>query len=268
MLLDHQLIFLFIFSFILPSICAIRCTTACSWSFNRTTSFSIPDGCDKFVTANRCRVIASYSYDTDEYDIRFFSDPSTSNTVLENYHEAKLTVSSMMYFKYTIHRECDDQNDCDRILAKSLAAEMQQQQQYSLNGIQNELQSFIVGRSSSTGNPNLNCYDSNQNIQICGTLNQSGSCVISDDVLENKFIYVCGDKDVFSTPFVDIRQSQHGLTFDIQCTQMLCNNQTTLEQVKSIVYKYDITITPDGHLYNQSPRLIASILLIILLMIL
>lgn len=71
-------------------------------------------------------------------------------------------------------------------------------------------------------------------------------------------IYVCGDKETFSTPFVNIYQKEHYLTFDIQCNQSLCNNQTTLQQVKSIMYKYNITVIPDGHLYSQSYKLTSS----------
>jgi hypothetical protein len=137
-------------------------------------------------------------------------------------------------FTYTIYRECDDKNDCDRNLAKTVANQMQQQQ-YNLSGIQNELGSFILGPSLTPSNPNLTCYDSNENIQSCGTLTQSGSCVISNNIFQNKITYVCGDKGIFSTPFVDIYQSEHYLSFDIQCNQSLCNNQTTLQQVKSII---------------------------------
>lgn len=268
MLSHNQFIFLFVSSIFLPSIDSIRCTTACSYTFNRTTSFSIPDDCTQFVTVNKCIIISSYSYDTDEFNIRFLGIPSVSNTALENHHEAKLTISSLMYFTYRIHRECNDHDDCDRILAKNVATEMQQQQQYNLSGIQNELHSYIVGSPLSTTNPNLTCYDSNQNIQSCGTLTQSGSCVIANYVLENNFAYVCGDKDIYSTPFVDIYQSEHYLAFSIQCNQTLCNNQTTLQQVKSIMYKYEITVTQDGHLYlsNQCSNFIASIVLTIFML--
>jgi len=258
MLLHHHTVIFFLSSFVLSCV-GLRCTTRCSYNFNRTTPFSIPNDCDQFVTAPKCTIVSKYSYDTDEYTIQFFSIPLTSDSILENFHEAKLTLSSMISFTYTIHRECDDKNDCDRNLAKIVANEMQQQQQYNLSGIQNELGPFILGPSLTPSNPNLTCYDFNENIQSCGTLNQSGSCVISNNIFENKLIYVCGDKDIFSIPFVNIYQSEHYLTFDIQCNQSLCNNQTTLQQVKSIMYKYDINITPDGRLYNHSYKLIPSV---------
>jgi hypothetical protein len=67
----------------------------------------------------------------------------------------------MISFTYTIYRECDDKNDCDRNLAKIVANEMQQQQ----SGIQNELGPFILDPSLTPSNPNLTFYDSNENIQ-------------------------------------------------------------------------------------------------------
>lgn len=267
MMLLHQQVILFLLSFlILPSF-GIRCTTRCSYAFNRTTSFNIPDNCNEYETVNKCIIILRYTYETDEYNVQFLGIPSISNSILENFHDVKLILSSLMSFEYRIHRECDDKDDCDRILARSVATQMQQQQQYTLNGIQNELKPFILGPSLSSENPNLTCYDSNQNIQSCGTLTQSGSCVISNNIFENKIINVCGDKDIFSTPFVNIYQSNHYLTFDIQCNQSLCNNQTTLQEVKSIIHKYHITMTPDGRLYNLSSKLISSAVVTIFMII-
>lgn len=267
MLFSQRIILLFYLLFL--SCDALRCTTRCSYTFNATTPFSIPDDCDQFVSVEKCLITFTFYYGTQEYTVRFLGDTSITNPISNDFRQAKLNLlSSTALFTYTIDRQCQDKDDCDRDLAKTIANEMRQQQHYNLNGIQNELTPFMLGPPLTSENSNLTCYDSNQNSISCGTTTNRGSCVISNSIFENKIIRVCGDKEIFSEPFVSIYQSQHYLSFDIQCNQSICNNQTTLQEVKAIMFKYGITVTPDGGLLNFGSKLIVSISSIIIMLLL
>jgi hypothetical protein len=48
----------------------------------------------------------------------------------------------------------------------------------------NEVRPLISGPSLTPDDPNLNCYDSNQNISRCSTVTKPGSCVIDDEISE------------------------------------------------------------------------------------
>ncbi len=52
--------------------------------------------------------------------------------------------------------------------------------------------------------------------------------------------------------------------FNFQCNRSLCNDQSTLRDVKRIMFKYNITKTLDGRL-NHGSRFILSISLLIMM---
>jgi hypothetical protein len=76
MLLFSRIFVFFIFYFFL-SCQALQCTTNCSYTYNFTQPFNIPDRCNQIVSAGKCLAFLTFSYGTREYTIQFQGDSST-----------------------------------------------------------------------------------------------------------------------------------------------------------------------------------------------
>jgi len=163
---------------------------------------------------------------------------------------------------YYIDRACNNKDDCARDLAINEANEMLQRQIDFPNMI-NELKPLIIGPPLTTANPNLNCYDAKETIHQCATSMTDGTCILSNDIAKNKISRSC----INNSPrelFVSMYQMDKDNEFNFQCNRSLCNDQSTLRDVKRIMFKYNITKTPDGRL-NHGSRFILSIPLLIMM---
>jgi hypothetical protein len=172
----------------------------------------------------------------------------------------------LTFFSYTIERACKNQDDCARNLITNIAIEMLQRE-YNYSVIMNEVQPLLVGPSIISNNSMLNCYDSHQNVYPCGTLTRPGSCVISHTIIQKKMSAECDTEQTVGNAYVSIYQSNSDFArFSVHCNRSLCNTHSTLQGVKDLMFKYNITVTADEGL-NGSRLMISTSLMIMMICI-
>lgn len=257
---------LLIFVTLFYSYSALVCTTNCSFLYNLSTPFSVPDRCNQLISAGKCTGNIAFWYDHGFYQVFLRADPSSSIDPSENdrYVVLDLAVVSLSTFSYSIDRACTDRDDCARHLITDVANEMLKKN-YDYLAALDDLKPLITAPSSIFQDSNLQCYDSNETIRTCSTSPQTSSCVIIDKINEKKLSMTCETQLYAGNAYVSIYQSTiDDASFDVHCNRSLCNTRSTLDAVKDVVFKYGITVTPDGRLTNGSTAVISTWLLIII----
>jgi hypothetical protein len=268
MLFSQTSIFFLVY-FFLPCY-TLRCTTNCSYTYNFTHPFDIPDRCNQSVLAGKCLASIGFSYDSQAYTVQFQADPSIYITSLDNIHRASMRLSSTstVVFSYDVQYACKNTDDCARDLIRKTTVDTLQRQ-INTSALEKELIPLIVSPFPAPNNSTLNCYNSKANISHCNTSEERGLCIIAhfietDSVLRTT---VCGKWA--QSPFVSMDQSDISARFDVNCNRSLCNDNSTLQTVKELMFKYKVTATSDGRLVdkgfntNDGSKLMAFILLMI-----
>jgi hypothetical protein len=142
------------------------------------------------------------------------------------------------------------------------------ERQYNYSAIMDEVEPLVTGPSTTPDNPDLKCYDSNQNVQQCGTSTKPGSCVILDTISQKKIDFQCDTELSVGNAYINIHQSDNNFgTFNVHCNRSLCNTYATLQAAKELMFKYNVTKTLDGRL-NGSRLIISTSLMIMMIFIL
>jgi hypothetical protein len=259
------MLFLWIFIFFLLPSNALRCTTNCSYTYNITKSFDIPDRCNQIVSAGKCTASVKFWYERGEYIVSFHADSSSSISIVDNVRHVmfQLPPSTSPFFAYSIDHACKDKDDCARELATNSANEMLKQE-YNFSTIINEVIPLVSGPPLSSNNTDLVCFISQNSVRQCAIANKRGSCVISHQIQKNELTHSCQNELITGVSQVTMYQSDNNYaTFDIRCNRNFCNGHLTLDAVKQIMFKYNVTKTPDGRL-NHGSRSIISIKIILI----
>lgn len=256
-------IYIFLFLLFFVSCNALRCTTNCTFTYNFTESFQIPEQCNQIESAGKCSVRFVFYYNRQEYFFTFEAISSPTIFQSDNKQHAKLHLTSLdsAYLSYYIDRACKDKDDCARDIAIHEANKMLQRQIDVPNMIK-ELKPLMIGPSLLSPNTKLLCYDANEVLHECTTVSLIGICGLSNKVSGNKISRSCSNS--MREIFVSMYRSGNDDMFDFQCDESLCNNQTTLQNIKRIMFEYNVTKTLDGRL--DGSRLVISISLIIMTM--
>lgn len=231
---------------------ALRCTTNCSFSADFTTPFSIPDHCDQLIEAEKCVGNVAFWFNLDKYNVNLEADDSSSSMgPEENRHSVLLDLSSNTpgFFSHSIDRACNDRDDCARDLITDMTNEMLQRD-YNHTTILAELQPLISDSIVTPYDYELQCYNSQHNVEECGTPLAMGSCLIINKISHNKISLQCNTeifpRDIHVIIYEEIHD--HCATLHIQCNGSLCNTRSTLREVKEVLYRHGVTVTPDGRL--------------------
>ena len=230
---------------------ALQCTTNCSYSYNSSTSFIYPEKCNQIVSAGKCRANLAFLFDTQDY---FFSLSSSSTSTVfasNNQRRGLLQISSQsrkVWFSHYVDIECKDKDDCARDLAIKISNELTQRK-YDFSKLVNQLEEYMIGPKQIR---RLNCYDSNEKGQLCAELPTQGSCVLENQIKSNKMTRSC--RIASGKPEISIRMHQDSTiaTFELLCHRDLCNTKGTLNAVKEILFRNNITQTPDGRLTGST----------------
>ncbi|CAF4979477.1 unnamed protein product, partial [Rotaria sp. Silwood1] len=149
---------------------------------------------------------------------------------------------------------CKNKDDCAHDLAKNAVVEMLQRQ-YENPKTMNQLISFISSSLLTSNNSNLTCYDSDENELQCDTLTKPSSCFISNEIFQNTTNRSCTNKLILTgTVAVYMYQSHSSAAFTVYCNRTLCNTNLTLQAVKDIMFKYNVTAISDGRLVDTIPE--------------
>ncbi len=232
----------------------------------------IPNECNQLISAGKCLATLRLWYNRGEYDVSLQADPSSFIDSFDNTRDVLLQIlTNFEYITYDINRACNDTDDCARDLIKNGTNEMLQRQ-VNYTGIMDEIRPLISGPSLTPDDPNLNCYDSNQNISPCGTSIKPGSCIILNAILKKTMSVRCDTSAAIGNAYISIDQSDNNYaSFNVHCNRSLCNSHSTLQTAKELMFKYSITATLDGRLVdtgtivNDGSKLMVSILLMIMI---
>jgi hypothetical protein len=227
-----------------------------------TQPFSVPDECNVKIDARQCEAITTISYHTGTYEVKVTAIPK--GTVSNNYMAHSVDIN-LYYnppsFTYTIDYICDYRDNCALDLLKYDTTKMLQRQ-FDFPGLTAELRNLISGPFVTP----LNCYDSYKRVWQCGTLTRPGSCHIANQISDNTTTIECDNIFMWGTSGIGISQSgDNSASFSVYCNKSLCNTYSTLEQAKALMFKYNVTLTPDGRLTGS--RLIISTSLMIVMIL-
>jgi hypothetical protein len=219
-------------------------------------------------SAGKCRVEFTFWYYLQEYVVAFTAEPSDTIISTDNQRHSMFEVRQNMsyYFKYDIHHVCKDRNDCAQDFARTTITEMLTRQINYLSII-TEVRPLVLIDPQSPNTTDLACFDAKENVGQCAVPTKGGSCVISDNLLENGITSYCKNDTRTSLAYLNITDTGSYATFDVHCDRPLCNGQTTLKAAKDILFKYGLTKTPEGRLNNGSQFIKISIWLIVSLLI-
>ena len=127
-----------------------------------------------------------------------------------------------------------------------------------------ELKPLLIS-SPSAENSDLVCFSSDANIRQCSIATRPGECKLSDHLTKkNEITYTCDNEKYGFKKYVSIYDSGKYATFDFQCNRSLCNGHMTMEEVKKILFKYNVTKTLEGRLRSHSVKLTFSSIICIL----
>ncbi|UJR19057.1 hypothetical protein I4U23_022188 [Adineta vaga] len=235
---------------------ALRCTTNCLYIYNSSTPFLYPERCNQIVSSGKCGAMLTFYFHTGEYFFSLSSDSSSTVYNSNNQRRGLLQISeSTASLSHYVDIECKDKDDCAKDLAIKISIELSQRQ-YDFSKIINELSPYIIGPSLSTQNRPLKCYNSKEKEELCA------SCFLQNQIIKNKITQSCQTTSSELQPSIRMHQNPTTATFDLTCTRNLCNTKSILNIVKDILFKYNVTQTPDGRL-NGSRFQISVFLMII-----
>jgi hypothetical protein len=232
---------------------ALQCLTNCSHTFTFDTPFTVPSKCNQLASAGKCRVDITFWYYLQEYVVSF--QAVSSNTIIstDNQRSTMIEIKQNIsyFFYYGISHTCNDRDYCSQEFTPAAVREIIDRQ-INYVSIVNELRPLVLAAIQPTNNTNLDCFDSNGNVQQCATETNHITCVISDKLIENEINRSCTNDIHVKLGYLNISDSGSYAEFNINCNRPLCNGQSTLKAVKDIMFKYDVTRTPEGRLNNGS----------------
>ena len=241
---------------------ALQCTTNCFFTLNFDSPFEIPAKCNETTSARQCKVDLSISYGDNFIFVSLSANTLSIN--LEDYHHAMAQVSDdgSTMVSYSVSRYCKNKDDCARNLARQSMWTIINRPLIDPQSIGNELFP-LLSSNSSHGNTDLHCFDNNENVRQCSIASKPGVCGVSHQLIGRKTITrSCNNKYLTRSQHVMILDSNKSASFNIECNRFLCNGPMTLQTVKEILFKYNLTQTIEGRL-NNGFRLSFSLLLIV-----
>jgi len=260
---------IYIFLFLLFSLSCVQSKdqlkcTQCKFTYNFTQSFSVPDNCP-LIDATDCYVSLNFRFDRQQYTVHFDDKAGVESKDLS----VSLTFyqSGLFEFNYSIQYICSYRDDCTRDLAKYEVAQLLKRQ-INYTAIITETRPLVLGPPLTPGNPSLSCYNGVRPGTCAASPTLSGICAILDNMWDKTTRITCDYYTLYLGPRIKIYQSfeRNITTFNIYCTQQLCNTNRTLQTVKGIMFKYGVTTTPDGLLNDSQLILSTSFLMIVMLL--
>ena len=252
-------------SFFLVSSNALRCTTNCTYRFNLSTPFYIPNSCTEITSAGHCKVDISVSYETEQVTVSFISERSNyimgdRSFLFIQFEYPSLSLSN--------DHKCKNKDDCAREFAINNAQNILDRLRINVRSILSELTPILLSSPpSSTSNTELMCYVSNDNIRPCSFGNVLGGCQVTDDLIEKKKTSrTCEPNTSVLKKYISIHDSGSFARLTIHGNRSLCNSPKSAEAVKDIIFKYNVTISQTGRLRNNARQLSISSLVILIYM--
>ena len=245
----------------------LQCTTDCYFMLDFSSPFDVPPYCNQTASAKQCKVDVSISYGYNSLFLSLSADTFDYSLGDYQYVMAQVSADGLATISYSVTRYCKKRDDCARELARQSMLEIIQRPLIDPQSIGKELYPLLSSNSSNS-NVDLLCFDQNENVRQCGIASQPGACEISHQLVGKKSIVrSCNNKLFTQSQSVIVMDSGKLARFSIDCNRSLCNGAVTLQAVKEIFFKYNLTKTIEGRLNNDGFRLSLSSFWIILIVL-
>lgn len=243
-----MLSFLIVSFLLVHSTHALQCVSNCSITNAFGVPFTIPDGqCQQRASLDDCGVSIDFRYDQRQYTVKF-----DNNWLASDY----IYISPASYFSYEIRYVCSKDTNCVVSYAQSRVPEMVARN-YSAESINRELEQYI--RNPARNGP-IQCYDLSMNNITCDAKSR---CHMKFDMKEKKVTERGCDSLLGSLTTVYLFDGNALPSLTVDCNRDICNDDTTLTQVKGVLHKYGLT-NADGRMIAGATKGFLSSLLMVL----
>jgi hypothetical protein len=255
MLLQNVILFLI---YIISLSYALQCTTNCSYTLNLTSPFVIPESCNQTVSAGRCKFQLTVWYNNNYSKVAFTAESSTYISNEHLHSMLQIADDSSVALSYSLDYECKDKDNCAKEFARNKASDILKRPKINYRAIHTELMPLLSSLPS-TGNVDLQCFNSNENVRQCAIATKRGVCEASHQLIEKKATTRSCDNELKgSEKYVSMYDSGKYAVFSIKCNRSLCNGPMTMQAVKEIMFKYNVTKTMEGRLNSGLRRTLSS----------
>lgn len=233
----------------IPLSSALRCTVNCSFYSDIHRPFELPSTCSEITEAKQCTFRASYWYH--QYYTFLSFDFDQTNSSFGGYHSANVRLSDdgSIGLDYTVQHQCDQKDDCAIEFANMNVPNLLRRLQMNYTDLRDELWPLLASPSSLDEN-DVVCFDSNENVRQCAIPNKPGLCQARQHLRGNRKTNRSCDAQPSHTrdKLVSMFELSNMAFFEVKCNRSLCNGPLTFQTVKELMFKYQITNTPHGHL--------------------
>lgn len=225
----------------------LRCAHNCSILGTIKQPFALPAECTS-VVSSRCSVKLVFWYDPSRYVVTFPGDLPDDASAGDDRHFVMIETAAPSFFSYEINHACKDGDECARRFVERRIAQMQQPT-FNISDVYADLRSILHRRSKST--PDLACFDTNDVVRQCAVSGTMGSCQIVDDLVKYRLHRRSCQRSRQASASVNIYDSESFAVMTVKCNRMLCNGPLTVEAVKQVLFRHNIT-DADGRLLGKS----------------
>ncbi|UJR09214.1 hypothetical protein I4U23_013462 [Adineta vaga] len=208
----------------------------------------------------RCSVNLIFWFDRGNYIVTFPDDLNNDQNLGDNRQFIMIEIAGKKFFSYDINHVCKDENDCDRHFVEMKILEMKQRL-FDISNIYLELERILHYKSNLS--QDLACFDTNDAVRQCALSGMIGSCQIIDDLVKYKLHRRSCQRSFHASASVNIYDSGSFAMMTVKCNRMLCNGPLTIEAVKKVLYRHNIT-TISGRLLGKTSQMSLKIYLFIL----
>jgi tetrahydromethanopterin S-methyltransferase subunit F len=210
----------------------LRCIKNCKQIFNISQPFNDSSyRCGRPAeNARLCYVKMEFFFHLDEVTMLFTIDPSINHDFI------RIEPGRAKQFSYQIGYACTDFDDCARTFAEKKMIEMKEKP-YNISSIHDDFD-VLLGRSDTS--KELICYDGNQTTNLCSAPDKL--CYLEHHQITNVTdTSSCPKEYNYFTASVVVRDQGNGAALLVRCSRDLCNTAETVNAVKQVLFKHQIT---------------------------
>jgi len=199
--------------------------------------FSLSSNCN-YISTNQCSVKLVFWYERGNYVVTFPGDLLNEHSIGDNRQFIMIETAMNTFFSYDINHVCKDKDDCARFFAEKKILEMTQRI-FNISNIYFDLKRILYQESILS--EDLVCFDTNDAVRQCSISDTIGSCQILDDLIKHKIHRRLCQRSTQQSASVNIYDSGSFAMMTVKCNRMLCNGPLTIEAVKKVLNRYNIT---------------------------
>jgi len=204
-----------------------------------------------YISTNRCSVKILFWYQRGRYIVTFPGDLLNDHNIGDNRIFIMIETAMNKFFSYEINHVCKDKDDCARLFAEKKIIEMTQRV-INISNLYSDLQRILYRKSILS--EGLACFETNEAVRQCTVSGIIGSCQIIDDLVKYKLHRRSCQRSIQESASVNIYDSGSFAMMTVKCNRMLCNGPLTIEAVKKVLNRYNITDI-NGRLPGNTSRM-------------